>query len=373
MTIRVGILTYDFAPFIGGQGRVTHDLWRRLRERDDVDVTVISPAPNELPGHIRRFGFTQRAGRHLLFSLAASASARRWARELRLDVLHVNGGPGGVLLLTRPGVPTVYSVYHTYDQVARLTPGQRWKAALARIERAAYQRADRIIASTPSTAAAIRDALGATPPFDVIPCGVDFDAFRPAAARRDERTVLFVGRLDVRKNPQLAVRAFARVVARQPGTRLVIVGRGSLEPALRDLVRQLGIEASVIFERFVDQQRLVEWYNRATVVVVPSLFEGFGLSAAEAQACGACVVATDSDGLRDVVAGGETGVLVPGREDALADAVVELLADPERRDRIGAAAARHARTAYAWPAITGRYVAAYRAAAGGDARTLHAA
>ena len=145
----------------------------------------------------------------------------------------------------------------------------------------------------------------------------------------------------------------------------MIVGRGSLEPALRDLVERLGIQASVTFERFVDQRRLVDWYNRATVVVVPSLFEGFGLSAAEAQACGACVVATDSDGLRDVVAHGETGVLVPAREDALADAIAALLEDPHRRATLGDAAAEHVRAVYGWPTIADRYVAAYGALAGG--------
>lgn len=371
MTLRAGILTYDFAPFIGGQGRVTHDLWRRLRERDDIDVTVISPARNDLTGHHSRFAFTQRAGRHLLFSFAASASARRWARQHRIDVLHVNGGPGGVLLLADPGVPVVYSVFHTYDQVARFTPGQRWKGAFARIEHTAYRRANRIIASTPSTAAAIRDALGATLPLDVIPCGVDLDAFGPAAVRRDERTVLFVGRLDIRKNPALAVQAFARVVARAPDARLVIVGRGSLEPALRDLAERLGIARNVMFERFVDQQRLVDWYRRAALVVVPSLFEGFGLSAAEAMACGACVVATDSDGLRDVVGDARIGALVPARADDLADTIAGLLHDADRRARLGAAAAEHVRDAYAWPSITDRYVAAYRAAvasAGEDVR-----
>jgi D-inositol-3-phosphate glycosyltransferase len=373
VTIRIGILTYDFVPFIGGQGRVTHDLWRRLRERDDVDVTVISPARNDLPGHAVRFALAQRFGHHLLFSIAATAAVRRWVRDLGLDVLQVNGGPGGVLLLTDPGVPVLYSTFHTYDQVVRFTPGQRWKRTLARIERAAYRRADRIVASTPSTASAIRQTLDAPPPIDVIPCGIDLDAFRPAAVRREEQTLLFVGRLDVRKNPQLAVRAFARVAARQPDAKLVIVGRGSLEAELRTLAERLGVASRVRFERFVDQQRLVDWYRRATAVVVPSLFEGFGLSAAEAMACSACVVATDSDGLRDVITDGETGLLVPGRDDELADAILGVLAKPEHRARLGRTAAAHVRTAYAWPSITEQFVAAYYATASRAERTRIAA
>ena len=363
MTLRVGILTYDFVPFIGGQGRVTHDLWSCLHQRADVSMAVLSPSRNALPGHHIRFPFTQRAGKHLLFSLLASARVAVWCRELKLDVLHVNGGPGGVLMLRDPGIPTVSSVYHTYDQVARLTPGQGWKRAFAQVERETYRRADRIIASTPSTATALRRSLGSVPPLDVISCGVDLDAFRPMQLARENQTILFVGRLDVRKNPQLAIRAFARVVADWPAARLVLVGRGSMEPELRALVAKLGLGSRVSFERFVDERALVDWYNRATVVVVPSLFEGFGLSAAEAQACGACVVATDSDALRDVVTDDETGVLVPGDDAAVADAIAGLLADPGRRARLGAAASCHAREAYAWPRIADEYVRAYHAAA----------
>jgi D-inositol-3-phosphate glycosyltransferase len=360
VTLRVGILTYDFVPFIGGQGRVTHDLWRRMRDRNDMDMTVISPSHNELAGHVSRFAFTQRVGRHPLFSLLASTAARRWSSALELDILHVNGGPGGVLLLANPGVPVLYSVYHTYAQVARLTPGQHWKSPLARVERAAYGRSARIIASTASTAAALRHAVGARTPIEVIPCGVDFDAFSPTGVPRDEETVLFVGRLDVRKNAQLLIRAFASVVKQRPGARLVIVGRGSLERRLRDLAAQLGIASRITFECFVDQKRLVDWYNRATVVAVPSLFEGFGLSAAEAQACGACVVATDSEGLRDVIIDGETGVLTAREPRAFAAAILDLLALPARRAELGANAHAHVRTVYGWDDVADRFARVYR-------------
>ena len=363
MTLRVGILTYDFHPHIGGQGRVTYDLWRRLRERDDIDVTVISPARNTLPGHRTRYAPAQRYGRHPLFSLLASASIRRWAAGLRLDVLHVNGGPGGVLLLRDAGVPVVYSLYHTYAQTARLMPGHGWKWPLARLERSTYARAARLTASTESTAASLRDDLRLTAPVDVIPCGVDLEAFHPGDGQRDDDTVLFVGRLDHRKNAQLLLRAFALVARRHATARLVIAGTGALERPLRSLASSLGLGGRVTFERFVSQDGLVRWYQRAALVVVPSLFEGFGLSAAEAQACGACVVATDSEGLRDVIADGETGLLVEPAPEALAEAMLGLLGGHARRSLVGETAQLQARRVYDWREITGRWVQSYHQAA----------
>lgn len=363
MTVRVGILTYDFYPFMGGQGRLTHDLWRRLRERDDIDVEVISPARNSLPGHHTKYAYAHRAGCHPLFSLLATASVRRWRRDLRLDVLHVNGGPGGVLLARDPGAPVVYSLYHTYAQVARLMPGHRWKAPAIALERRAYGRATALVGSTASTIRSLHDDIGLTAAARVIPCGVDFDAFPDRPRGRDEDTVLFVGRLDPRKNPALLVRAFAIIARTHASARLVLVGGGALEAALRRLVRALDIEGRVSFERFVSHDALVRWYQRAAVVVVPSLFEGFGLSAVEAQACGGCVVATDSEGLQDVIIDGETGVLSTPTPGALASEVSGLLADPDRRHRLGRHAAAHVRAVYAWPAIVDEFADTYHQAA----------
>ncbi len=372
MTLRVGILTYDFVPFIGGQGRVTHDLWRHLAARGDVEMTVISPSRNELPAHISQFAATRSIGGHPLFSLLSSASIARRVRDLRLDVLHVNGGPGGVLLLRDPSVPVVYSLYHTYEQVARLAGRRPWTPALLHAERSACNRAAIVTASTASTARSLQQHLRVTPPVVEIPCGVDFDALPRLDRERDPHLVLFVGRLEPRKNPQLLIRAFAKTVAARPDARLVIAGRGPLEARLRALAAELRISDRVAFAGFVSHGALVELYNRAAVVAVPSLFEGFGLSAAEAGSTGACVLATETEGLRDVVVHRETGLLAAPDPEAMADALIELLGDQRLRVALGSAAAERVRCVYRWDTVADQYATAYRRALGTHREAGHA-
>lgn len=368
MTLRVGILTYDFVPFIGGQGRVTWDLFRHLRERPDVEVIAISPSRNDILGHYERFSAARRVGKHVAFSILASRAARAWCRELGIDVLHVNSGPGGVLLFGDPHVPVVCWPHHTYEQADRLMPGSAARSVARIVERAAYGRASVLTCSTASVEASLRVRLGLNLPSERIPCGLDTAAFPLGSGSRHAEEILFVGRLERRKQPGLLLDAFVRVVARHPAARLVFVGEGPLEEQLRRAAAERGIASSVVFRRFIDHAALVERYQRAAVVVVPSMFEGFGLTAVEAASCGACVVATNTEGLRDVVIDGETGVLAEPNASALSDSICALLESDGLRQAIGARAAAHVRETYAWPRIAHAWAKAYwRAAGRGDA------
>src|SRR4030042_709944 len=116
VTKRIGILTYDFYPFLGGQGRVAYELWRRLRACPELELHVFSPAHSRLPGHHRVFPWTRSIGSYMGFSLLANVFLGRWVRRYGLDLFHVQGGPGGVLLLRRAPVPVLYTVHHTWAQ-----------------------------------------------------------------------------------------------------------------------------------------------------------------------------------------------------------------------------------------------------------------
>jgi glycosyltransferase involved in cell wall biosynthesis len=132
------------------------------------------------------------------------------------------------------------------------------------------------------------------------------------------------------------LRAFRAVVDQRPDARLEIAGRGVLEPGLRDLTRQLGLEDSVSFLGHVTPvQQAVEG---ASAVVVPSLGEGFGMVALEAMERARPVIAASIGGLGDLVRDDETGLLVPpGDAEALAAAMLALAAEPERAVAMGRA------------------------------------
>lgn len=349
--MKVVIASYDDDPPEGGQGVYVRGLRAALVDRG-VDVhTVAGRGPNAVsyPRVVHRAP--------LDFSLALSRNPTLLVAS-QPDVVHAQGGPGGVLLLPLHAlpVPLVYTAHHTYVQAypLRLAP----RRMLAPLERRAYARATMVLAISPSTAAAVR-AMGVSH-VEVVPPGIDVERLGALGeSRRDQRLLLFVGRLESEKGPLDAVAAMRAVASRHPGVRGVVVGRGRLDPAVREAAE--GTAGIVSVRGAVSDDELRSLYGSAAVVLMPSRYEGLGLVALEAMAAGAVVVAHDVTGLRDAV--GECGVLVdPRRPGALAEAVGALLADPARRGDLAARAREHVAREHSWSVAAARVEEAYRAA-----------
>jgi glycosyltransferase involved in cell wall biosynthesis len=191
----------------------------------------------------------------------------------------------------------------------------------------------------------------------VAPMPADVQRFSPAGDRARDR-LLFVGRLLPQKGVEYALRA---LVALPPEVSLDVVGDGPDSERLRRIVASLGLSARVRWHGAMPQARLVDFYRAATALVVPSVDEGLGLVAVEAQLCETPVVAFDSGGLRDVVVDGETGVLVPSvNSETLAAALRALLARPDQGASFGRAARAAALARFAPDAVGRRYAAVYR-------------
>ncbi|HET9177565.1 MAG TPA: glycosyltransferase [Terriglobia bacterium] len=154
---------------------------------------------------------------------------------------------------------------------------------------------------------------------------------------RDRPVVLWVGRMATVKGLEYLVGAFERVI-KEIDARLVLVGEGSLENAIRELVRQKGLQEKVRFAGF--QSNPYRYMSRSSVFAFPSLSEGFGMVLVEAMACGLPVVATDCvAGPSEVLLNGKCGILVPvADEEALARGIVSLLTDTALRERLISAA-----------------------------------
>jgi D-inositol-3-phosphate glycosyltransferase len=308
----------------------------------------------------------------------------------RYDLVHAHywlSGKVGAAAKERWGVPLVQSM-HTLGKVknAALATGDAAEPELRiRGELEVIAAADRVIANTAEEARQLTELYGADPgKVQTVNPGVDLSVFRPdgpggqAEARRrlgvaqDAVVLLFVGRVQPLKGPDVALKAAARMLETDPELRktlqVVIVGgpSGQQQRAdpdrMRELAAGLGISDLVRFEPPCPQAELAAWYRAATVTLTPSHSESFGLVALEAQACGTPVVAASVGGLRTVVADGESGILVDGHDPAdWARALKRLVRAPRRLQALSAGARRHA-SAFGWSATVDRLARVYTGA-----------
>ncbi len=251
-------------------------------------------------------------------------------------------------LARRPYVLWVATVYADELQ-GRADAGDPWAAKFMRgsdwpileqQEGLVYERAGVVLGLSPHTTAQIARRWPAVRgKLRTVFYPADTDRFQPGDCPADPPYLLLTARIrDPRKNVALLLRAYARVHAAFPSVRLIIAG-DTPTPEMESLAAELGLRQSVTFTGHVSTAELVRLYQRATMFVFSSLQEGLGISVQDAMACGLPVVSTRCGGPEGLVQHGVTGLLVPNNDEAaLAQAVSELLAHPERARAMGAAA-----------------------------------
>jgi 1,2-diacylglycerol 3-alpha-glucosyltransferase len=309
------------------------------------------------------------------FSLPLPVLSRlaRTLGELALDVVHAQHpfllGGTAARLARQTGVPLCFTYHTLYDKYAHYVPlprslvarqAIRWSTRYANL-------ADLVLA--PSETLARRLAgQGVRRPIAVLPTGVDLDRFCPGdrgAARRrlglpaEATVLLYVGRLDREKNLEFLLASLARVLARRPGARVLMVGRGTRAAALRQEAARLGIGTRVAFTGGIPPQEIPIYYQAADLFVFASTTETQGLAVLEAMATGLPVVAVRAPGTDEAVVDGVSGLLVPEDSEAFARAVAGVLSDAGLVAKLHGGS-REAAQHFAVPALTARLVELYR-------------
>ncbi len=348
---------------------------------EGVDVTVVAPAADSLPAEetlggipVHRFRYAPRRYQRLAYtgymaeevqrSLSAKlallgflgsefASGARIRREFQPDLVHAHwwfpGGMVGTWVARLADLPLVTTLHGTDVRLMRT-------AALVRpLFRHVLMHSRAVTAVSEWVG---REASALVPKVRpvIAPMPVATDLFSPGDSRHANR-LLFVGRLNAQKGIERLLEALSRMVT--PAD-LDVVGDGPDAEALRSHAVELGIASRVRWHGTLPQPRLVEFYRRAAALVVPSLGEGFGMVAVEAQLCETPVLGFRSGGLADIIADGETGYLVPpGDVAALATALDVALSDP-RRQEIGRAGRQSALARFGPETVARRYAQVYR-------------
>jgi alpha-maltose-1-phosphate synthase len=390
--VRVDLLTREFPPDVyGGAGVHVEYLAATLRQLADVRVRCFgSPRPEEwVTAYAEPPGLA-----------GANAALRTMGVDLEMaaacagtDVVHSHtwyANLAGHVAKLLHGVPHVVTMHS-------LEPLRPWKAeqlgggyALSSwVERTAVSAADAVIAVS---AGMMRDVLAAYPGVEpdrihVVHNGIDTDEYRPdhgtdVMARLGvdphRPSVVYVGRITRQKGLPYLLRAAAEF---PPEVQVVLLAGAPDTPEIGAEVEKLasalrGMRDGVVWvQEMLPKPAVIQILTHATVFVCPSVYEPMGIVNLEAMACETAVVATATGGIPEVVANGETGVLVPITQAAdgtgtpldadrfvadLAAAVNDVLADPARASALGKAGRRRAVDHFSWAAIAERTIDVYR-------------
>jgi glycosyltransferase involved in cell wall biosynthesis len=298
----------------------------------DRNLLFFSPARNSLPRHIHINFLPVRLIKQAGVSLWFHFNARRIIEKYHLDRVNIHSGPGGVLCARRLPVPVIVTCHHTYLQQISHIRSQFWKVIFLPFEKRTYQLADRIVAVSEATKDALVKRYGIPENrVTVIHNSVDTGRFHHLETAKTTHSLLYIGRIDKRKGIEFLIRSMPIVRDRIPDVQLLVGGKGSWLEKMKTLVGQLRLEGTVTFLGFVPDDQLNNLYNQVQCLVVPSVFEGFGITVIEALAAGTRVVGTDVDGIREILQDGEAGRRVPfGNQHALAEAIVAELQVPRR-------------------------------------------
>lgn len=322
--------------------------------------------------HFQPLNFYEFASTRFTFSSLIAVFSLRALVEMKriedasgpFDIVHDNQTLSYGTYLTKAllGRAVVANVHHPLDvdvangvRSVRTVPGRIQRIAWYpwQMQRAVARRLDALISGSRASASLI-ERTWHLPPGLMHPIydGVDTSLFHPSDRDETEAGALvFVGNSeDYNKGVVYLLRAMALLPA-STRAHLYLVGGPSSAPRVAPAeIARLGIEDRVTIIGRVSPDELAAWYRRAQILVSPSLYEGFGLPAAEAMASGTAVIASDGGALPELVADGETGTVVPaGNAGALAAAIGDLVADPDRCAAMGEAGLARALEMFTWP------------------------
>jgi glycosyltransferase involved in cell wall biosynthesis len=388
--LRIALLGYRSQPYGGGQGVYLRYLSKALVELGhSVDVISGPPYPHldervrliEIPSldlfengllslrprHLRSMSnvieWTSKLTGGFAEPYTFGRRAAKYLREHRdeYDLVHDNQSLSyGMLDIQAMGIPLVTTLHHPITSDLRIALGaaknwrerlliRRWHSFL-NMQKKVVKKLRNIVTVSDCSRQDIARDFGLQPAgISLVHNGIDTQVFRPLPdIERNPLRLMATCSADAPlKGLRYLLRAYAQLLRDWPDLELLLVSKPNPGGATEQLVRKLGIADRVRFVNGISTEQMVRYYAEASIAVVPSVYEGFGLPAGEAMACGVPVVSTDGGALPEVV--GDAGVIVPAKNvDALAQAIDDLLRNPDKRADLGARGKQRIDDTFCW-------------------------
>ena len=400
--LRIALLGYRSQPHGGGQGIYMRYLSKALVEAGHtVDVISGPPYPHldprvrliQLPSlDLFKNGLRSLRPHHLkswtnIIEWTSQLTGgfaepytfgRRAVKYLRehgheYDLIHDNQSLSyGMLQIQEMGLPLVTTVHHpiTSDLRIALAAARTWKERMfirrwhsfLNMQKKVIKQLRNIVTVSDCSRQDIARDFGLQPAgITLAHNGIDMDDFKPVpgVVRNPRRLMATCSADQPLKGLRYLLHAYARLLERYPDLELLLVSKPNPGGKTERLIQRLGIADKVRFVNGITTDQMVHYYAEAAIAVVPSVYEGFGLPAGEAMACGVPVVSTDGGALPEVV--GDAGLIVPAKNvDALVESIDKLLQDPQLRDTLGARGRQRIQENFCWRVCARQMTAYYR-------------
>lgn len=400
--LRIALLGYRSNPYSGGQGIYIAALARALTDAGHrVDVISGPPYPHldddirlvqipsldlyAVPNHVTALRWRHLRSATDLFEYFSMLTGgfpepytfgRRLVRWMRrhghqYDIIHDNQSLcHGLLQLQRMGMPVVATIHHPihHDRAIALQHASDWRQRLLirrwhsflGMQNRVVRQLRHVVTVSDASRQDIASAFGVDPAgIDVIHNGIDCEAFRPLpeVPRRSNLLMTVASADQPLKGLAYLLDALHQLRRDHPDLQLLVIGKPKPEGNTLAQVRALGLQDCVEFRHGISNGDMVRHYAEATLAVVPSLYEGFGLPAGEAMACGVPVVSSRGGALAEVV--GDAGLLVPPADSAaLARAIDRLLNAPRERADLAQRGRQRVLAEFSWP-VAARHLTRY--------------
>ncbi len=402
--LRIGLLGYRSNPHCGGQGIYIQNLARALKNLGhyvevisgppgphlDEDITLQMlegldlynpedmfrmPTFKELSDLINFIEWTGISTMGFPETLTFGLRAYKYLKKRRndFDIIHDNQSLSYGIWAINKMVPTVITIHHpiTVDRdidvssasaISKKIEHFRWYSFIG-MQKRVSRTFSHIITVSECTKSDIGSEFSIPEDnFRVVPNGIDIDRFYPIPdiIRRNGRVIVTNSADTPLKGLPYLLKAVAEV-AKSKKIRLIVIGTPKKNSRIIKIIRDLDIAHLVTFTGRISNEEFVEQYAKAALAVVPSVYEGFGLPAGEAMACGVPVITTSGGALPEVV--GNAGVVVPPKDHmALANAISDLFDNPARAKDIGQAGYKRVMDHFTWEKAAEKTVDVYREA-----------
>jgi phosphatidyl-myo-inositol dimannoside synthase len=369
---RVLLVTNDFPPRRGGIQSYLAELVTRLAASGEHTVTVYAPqwkGADDFDAKTADYQVVRHPGTLMLPTPPVDVRMRRLIAQHHIDTVWFGAAAPLALLAQRArqaGASRVLASTHGHEVGWSMLPAAR------SVLRHIGDNCDVVTFVSRYTRGRFASAFGPDAALEHLPPGVDTDRFRPDPASRAELraryrlgqrpTVMCLSRVVPRKGQDMLIRALPAIRQRVDGAALVIAGGGPYLETLHRLTERLGVSEHVTFTGGVPGAELPAYHAMADVFAMPCRtrgagldVEGLGIVFLEASATGVPVIAGHSGGAPETVQHNKTGLVVDGRSvDQIADAVSELLADPDRAAAMGAAGRDWITAQWRWDTLAAR-------------------